>query len=128
MGRWGGWTLTLLAHVDDVAIDLLMANTASRGKKVRLIWAHTGISGVLIARVEELLVKYPLLMGELSYRPGLICGDGKLCPEWRALFLKYPSRFMIGSDTRILLADLPADVARRIGWVNGKALFGLTEP
>jgi hypothetical protein len=136
--------LALLAHVDDVAIDLLMANTVSHGQKVRLIWAHTGIDGAPVARVEELLVKYPLLMGELSYRPGLVCGEFKLCPEWRALFIKYPGRFMIGSDTwnnqrwlsyddiikgyRILLADLPADVARRIGWLNGKELFGLSEP
>jgi len=136
--------LALLAHVDDVAIDLLMANTVSRGQKVRLIWAHTGIDGVPIARVEELLVKYPLLMGELSYRPGLVCGEFKLCPEWRALFIKHPGRFMIGSDTwhnqrwkhyddiitvyRIMLTDLPADVARRIGWLNGKELFGLSEP
>ena len=29
-------------------------------------------------------------MGELSYRPGLTCEGGKLCPEWRALLLKYP--------------------------------------
>lgn len=136
--------LALLAHVDDVAIDLLMAHTASRGRKVRLIWAHTDIEGAPIARVEELLVKYPLLMGELSYRPGLICGEFKLCPEWRALLIKYPGRFMIGSDTwrnlrwkhyddlihvyRIMLGDLPADVARRIGWLNGKELFGLSEP
>lgn len=136
--------LVLLAHVDDVAIDLLMASTASRGQKVRLIWAHTSIDGAPVARVEELLVKYPLLMGELSYRPGLACGDFNFCPEWRALFIKYPGRFLIGSDTwnnqrwlsyddlikryRILLADLPADVARRIGWLNGKELFGLSEP
>jgi len=136
--------LALLAHVDDVAIDLLMAHTVSRGQNVRLIWAHTGIEGAPVARVEALLVKYPLLMGELSYRPGLTCGDFKLCPEWRALLIKYPDRFMIGSDTwhnqrwkfyddninvyRLLLADLPADVAQRIGWLNGKELFGLTGP
>jgi hypothetical protein len=136
--------LALLAHVDDVVIDLLMAHTVSRGQKVRLIWAHTGFSGVPIERVEELLVKYPLLMGELSYRSDLICGEHKLCPKWRALFIKYPGRFMIGSDTwtnqrwqsyddiingyRIMLGDLPNDVARRIGWLNGKELFGLSEP
>jgi Tat protein secretion system quality control protein TatD with DNase activity len=34
--------LAVLAHVDDAAIDLLMANTPSRGAKVRLIWAHAG--------------------------------------------------------------------------------------
>jgi hypothetical protein len=91
--------LAVLAHVDDTAIDLLMANTPSKGQKARLIWAHTGIGGAPAARVDELFARYPLLMGELSYRPGLTCDGGKLCPEWRALLLKYPGRFMIGSDT-----------------------------
>ena len=133
--------LAILAHVDDAAIDLLMANTPSKGRKMRLIWAHTGIGGSPVARVDELLARYPRLMGELSYRPGLTCGDGQLCPEWRALLLKYPDRFMIGSDTwvnqrwlyyddlmkgyRAWLGGLPADVARKIAWDNGAALFGL---
>jgi hypothetical protein len=129
--------LAVLAHVDDVAIDLLMAHAP----KARLIWAHTGISGTPAARVEALLAKYPLLMGELSYRPGLTCGEGTLCPEWRTLLLKYPQRFLIGSDTwinqrwqyydglmqgyRRWLGELPPEVAQRIGWGNGAALFGL---
>lgn len=140
-----GNNLAVLAHVDDVAIDLLMANTPSKGQKSRLIWAHTGIGGSPVARVDQLLATYPLLMGELSYRPGLTCADAKgqdkLCPQWRALLLKYPSRFLIGSDTwvnqrwlyyddlmqgyRSWLGDLPADVARKIAWENGAALFGL---
>ena len=133
--------LAVLAHVDDAAIDLLMANTPSKGQKARLIWAHTGIGGAPAARVDQLFAKYPLLMGELSYRPGLTCDGGKLCPEWRALLLKYSGRFMIGSDTwvnqrwqyydelmkgyRTWLGDLPADAARRIAWENGATLFGV---
>lgn len=71
-----------------------------------------------------------LLMGELSYRPGLTCEGGKLCPEWRALVLKYPARFLIGSDTwvnerRDSYEDLPADIARRIAWDDGTQLFGV---
>jgi hypothetical protein len=137
--------LAILAHVDDVAVDLLMAHTLSKGKKTRMIWAHTGIGGVPVARVDELMARYPFLMGELSYRPGLTCSEqGKLslCPEWRALLLKYPTRFLIGSDTwvnnrwqsydelmreyRSWLGDLPADVARKIGWDNAAHLFGVT--
>ncbi|MFM2274861.1 MAG: hypothetical protein RL211_733 [Pseudomonadota bacterium] len=133
--------LAILAHVDDVAIDLLMANTPSKGQKARLIWAHTGIGGAPVARVNELFARYPLLMGELSYRPGLTCDGGKLCPEWRTLLLKYPGRFLIGSDTwinprwqyyddtmqgyRTWLGDLPADVARKIAWENGVGVFGV---
>jgi hypothetical protein len=132
--------LVVLAHVDDPAIDLLMAHTPSKGQKLRLIWAHTGIGGTPVARVEALLAKYPGLMGELSYRPGLTCEGGQLCPEWRALMLKYPTRFLIGSDTwvngrweqydslmqgyRTWLGGLPADVAAGIAWGNGARLFG----
>lgn len=80
--------LAVLAHVDDVAIDLLMASAPSKGRKLKLVWAHTGIGGTPVARVDELLARYPQLMGELSYRPGLTCDGGQLCPEWRALLLK----------------------------------------
>lgn len=127
--------LAVLAHVDDVAIDLLMAHAP----QARLIWAHTGIGGAPVERVDALFSRYPQLMGELSYRPGLTCGDGTLCPEWRALLLKYPTRFLIGSDTwinqrwlyydalmqgyRRWLGELPPAVARRIAWDNGAALF-----
>ena len=133
--------LAVLAHVDDVAIDLLMAHAPQGGRSLRLIWAHTGIGGVPAQRVAALFDRYPLLMGELSYRPGLTCDGGKLCPEWRALLLKYPERFLIGSDTwvnqrwlyyddlmrgyRSWLGELPPDVAHKIGWGNGAALFGL---
>jgi hypothetical protein len=129
--------LAILAHVDDSAIDLLMAHAPD----ARLVWAHTGIGGASVARVDALLGKYPQLMGELSYRPGLTCDAGKLCPEWRALLLKYPGRFMIGSDTwvnqrwlyydelmkgyRAWLGDLPVDVARRIAWGNAAGIFGV---
>nr|WP_295772363.1 amidohydrolase [Rhodoferax sp.] len=140
--------LAVLAHVDDAAIDPLMANTPSKGQKLQLIWAHTGIGGAPVARVDALLAKYPLLMGELSYRPGLTCADAtgpeRLCPEWRALLLKYPTRFLIGSDTwinqrwqaydgtmqgyRVWLGDLPPQVARNIAWNNGARLFDLPTP
>jgi hypothetical protein len=80
-------------------------------------------------------------MGELSYRPDLTCDGGRLCPQWRALLLKYPGRFLIGSDTwvnqrwqdyeeimrayRVWLGDLPPAVAKKIAWDNGVALVGM---
>lgn len=131
--------LAVLAHVDDVAIDKLMAHAP----KARLIWAHTGIGGVPVARVRELLARYPLLLGELSYRPGLTEG-GRLSAEWRDLFTEQPQRFLVGSDTwingrwqgyeglmqeaREWLGELPPEVARRIAWDNGAELFGLAAP
>lgn len=133
--------LVVLAHVDDATIERLMAHTPSKGQKARVIWAHTGIGGPSVARVEALLRRYPGLMGELSYRPGLTCEGGRLCPDWRALLLRHPQRFLIGSDTwinarwddyerimagyRTWLGELPPDVARRIAWDNGAEMFGL---
>lgn len=131
--------LAVLAHVDDVAIDLLMAHAPK--KSVKLIWAHTGIGGASAERVRALMKKYPGLMGELSYRPGLTDANGQLSSEWRTLILEFPNRFMIGSDTwvnqrwlyyddlmkgyRTWLGSLPAPVARQVAFENGAALFGL---
>ena len=132
--------LVVLAHVDDAAIDLLMDHAPG----ARLIWAHTGIGGTPAARVQALLARYPGLMGELSYRPGLTGADGQLSEEWRALLLAHADRFFIGSDTwinprwqyyeatmadyRQWLGGLPPEAARRIAWGNAAALFGLQEP
>ena len=133
--------LAVLAHVDDEAIDLLMTHAP----QARLIWAHTGIGGASVARVRALLTKYPKLMGELSYRPGLTCSndkqDDQLCPEWRSLVLDFPDRFLIGSDTwinqrwvyyedtmnsyRTWLGGLPLDMANKVAWQNGAALFSV---
>jgi hypothetical protein len=129
--------LAVLAHVDDSAIDLLMAHAPN----VRLIWAHTGIGGAPADRVRALLAKYPKLMGELSYRPGLTESGGGLSAEWKALLTAHSERFLVGSDTwvnarwagyeglmsdaRRWLADLPEPAARRIAWENGVRLFGI---
>ncbi|MEH0167983.1 amidohydrolase [Roseateles microcysteis] len=132
--------LWVLAHVDDDAIDKLMAHAP----QARLIWAHTGIGGTPVKRVRELLARYPQLMGELSYRPGLTVGEGRLSAEWRELLSQHSERFLIGSDTwtpsrwpqyeglmqeaRRWLADLPPLAAQRIAWGNGQRMFALPEP
>jgi hypothetical protein len=132
--------LAVLAHVDDAAVDLLLAHAP----KARLIWAHTGIGGASPERVDALFTQYPMLMGELSYRPGLTCEQGLLCPAWRALIDKYPTRFLVGSDTwvnqrwqmydelmqgyRRWLGDLPPALAHRIAWGNAAELFGVPTP
>jgi hypothetical protein len=131
--------LTVLAHVDAVAVDKLLGHAPGTA----LIWAHTGISGEPVERVRELFGKHPGLRGELSYRPGLT-QDGRLTPEWRALLAAQAGRFLIGSDTWVaprwqhyeaLFADyrgwlgqLPAEAAQRIAWGNAAELFGLKAP
>jgi hypothetical protein len=125
--------LFLHAHSDDAAVEILM----SHNPKARIIWAHTGF-GLGADRVAEMLTKYPQLWGELSYRSGITSG-GKLTPEWRALFTKFPDRFLLGSDTwigerwasygdtmseyRAWLAQLPPDIAAKIANGNARRLF-----
>lgn len=132
--------LAVLAHVDDAAIELLFAHAPA----ARIIWAHTGIGGVPVARVRELLTAHPTLMGELSYRPGLTDPDGQLSAEWKAVLTQFPDRFVIGSDTWVnerwdsyerLMADarrwlggLDAETARRIAWGNAASMFGVPTP
>jgi hypothetical protein len=127
--------LFLHAHADAEAVEILMGHNP----KARIVWAHTGF-GPDTERVAAILTKYPQVFGELSYRSGIVDGAGKLTREWRALFTKFPDRFMLGSDTwinerwatygdimagyRAWLAQLPPDVATRIANGNAKRLFG----
>lgn len=128
--------LTVLAHVDAVAVDKLLGHAPGTS----LIWAHTGIAGEPVSRVRELLGRHAGVRGELSYRPGVTV-DGRLTPEWRVLLTDHAHRFLIGSDTWVtqrwqhyeaLFADyrgwlgqLPGEVAQRIAWGNAAALFQL---
>jgi hypothetical protein len=125
--------LWLHVHCDDYVIERIFAFDPD----ARVIWAHTGMS-TPPARVDELLGRHSRLYGELSYRSGIVDGDA-LSPAWRALFTKYPQRFLLGSDTwvperwpevpaimqsyRAWLSQLPPDIAEKIAWRNGATLF-----
>jgi hypothetical protein len=125
--------LWLHAHCDDYVIDRIFKLNG----QAKVIWAHTGMS-TPPERVGQLFAQYPALYGELSFRAGVTEGD-KLSDAWRALFTKYPQRFLLGSDTwvpqrwpevpsimagyRAWLSQLPRDVAENIAWRNGTRLF-----
>ena len=126
--------LFLHAHADDEALEILFGHNP----RASIIWAHTGF-GTSPERVARYLERYPNLMGELSYRHGITEGDGRLTEDWKRLFLKYPDRFLVGSDTWInerwasygtimneyrgWLAQLPRDVAEKIAFRNAERLF-----
>lgn len=127
--------LWLHAHSDEDAVERLFKYAPG----VKMIWAHTGMSTSL-DKVEALFDKYPSLVGELSYR-GDLEQDGQLHPRWRKLFLKYPDRFVVGTDTwvtprwaevpdiaafyRRMLSGLPREAAEKIAYRNGMKIFGL---
>lgn len=122
----------LMAHSDADAIEKLFVYDPG----AKILWAHTGM-GEPAERVAQLLVRHPQLYGELSYRSGV---SGGLSTEWRELLLRFPDRFVYGSDTwvpsrwtevtaltaeaRNWLSSLPVPVAENIAYRNAERLFG----
>jgi len=106
--------------------------------QARILWAHAGFEPP--EKVREMLRRHANLWCELSFRTDYASG-GVIEPRWRALFLEFPDRFMVGTDTYIAgrwpyvveharsarewLATLPQDVAERIAYRNGEALFSV---
>ena len=124
----------LHAHVDEVAVEKLLTLYPD----VKILWAHAGMSSP-VNEVRRIVEGFPRVWVELSMRAD-VASSGTLNPEWRALFLKHPDRFMVGTDTwttsrwdsvveearatRRWLGQLPRDVAEQIAYRNGERLFG----
>jgi Amidohydrolase len=127
--------LWLHAHVDDIALKHML----KRAPNAKIVWAHTGFTTPLDI-VTDILTKHPNVVGELSYRWD-VGGSGTLNPAWKKVFMQFPQRFVVGSDTwvnqrwegyaetmrqyRAWLAELPIDVAKKIAHENGERLFGV---
>ena len=128
--------LHLHAHSDAQAIETLM----SHNPKAKILWAHAGMS-TPVATVGEWMARYPTMYVELSYRYDIVNGDG-IDPAWKELFLKYPDRFVMGSDTwtpsrwpelpaiaawyRGWLGKLPREIAENIAFKNLARFLGTT--
>jgi hypothetical protein len=126
--------LFLHAHADEVAVEELLR----LDPKVRVLWAHAGMSAGPDA-VGRLLDRYSTLSVELALRYD-VAPRGQLDPAWRNLFLRHPDRFMVGTDTwvtpqwdrlpeiqagiRAWLRQLPPDVAERLAFRNAARLAG----
>jgi hypothetical protein len=123
----------LHAHSDADAIERLFRQDPD----ARILWAHAGFESA--ARVREMLARHKNLWADLAFRSDHGAG-GKVAADWRPVFLEFPDRFMLGTDTfvperwhfvpehaawsRAWLGDLPPDVAERIAWKNGEAILG----
>lgn len=126
--------LYLHAHSDDLAI----AELFTIEPRVKVIWAHAGMSSGPQA-VGALLDRYRTLWVDLALRNGDVAPGGTLDPAWRAVFLRHPDRFLAGTDTwvtarweslpgsvsdvRSYLGQLPRDVAEQIAFRNADRLF-----
>jgi hypothetical protein len=124
--------LFLHSHSDADAIE----RHFQQDPGARVLWAHSGFDSP--ATVQAMLAKHKNLWCDLAYRSDH-AAMGKVDSGWREAFLAYPDRFVVGTDTftperwyfvvehanwtRAWLNDLPRDVAERIGYRNGEALF-----
>jgi predicted TIM-barrel fold metal-dependent hydrolase len=127
--------LFLYAHTDAAGIEELL----HLYPKVRWLWAHAGLGEPFeaVARVAD---RHPSLMIELSLKYEVAAG-GTLDPRWKALFLRHPDRFMVGTDTWVTsqwdrfeaiqtgvrgwLNQLPRDVAEQLAYRNARKFVGL---
>ena len=88
-------------------------------KNVKFVWAHTGYGRP--APVAKLMAAHSNLYADLSTRtpghpfssyPGFIADrDGVISTEWKALFEKFPDRFMFGTDKGADVAFGPEELA-----------------
>ena len=126
------YKLFLHSHSDAEAIDRQFAQDPD----ARILWAHSGFDAP--EKVRAMLGRHKNLWCDLAYRSDHAT-MGKVSSDWRETFLAFPDRFVVGTDTftperwyyvgehanwtRAWLADLPREVAERIGYRNGEALF-----
>ena len=127
------YKLFLHAHSDVDAIERLF----QQDPNARILWAHSGFDQP--ARVREMLRKHKNLVADLAFRNDHASG-GKVDADWRAAFMEFPDRFLVGTDTfaperwhyvvehadwsRRWLQDLPPAVAEKIAYKNGETIFG----
>jgi predicted TIM-barrel fold metal-dependent hydrolase len=128
-----GQKLFMQCHVDETTVEKMLTIYPD----VRILWAHAGMSSSPAA-VGRLLDRFPMLWVELALRTDVAPG-GSLDPEWRALFIRKPDRFLVGTDTWVTsrweavrdataavqqwLRQLPREVAEQIAYKNGDRLF-----
>ena len=126
------YNLFLHAHSDADAVERLFR----QWPEARILWAHSGFERP--EAVRAMLRKHRNLWADLAFRTDQGSG-GKVDPDWRAAFMEFPDRFLVGTDSyvperwlfvpghadfsRAWLSDLPRDVAERIAYKNGEALF-----
>ncbi len=122
----------LHAHSDRDAIERIFKHNPD----AMVLWAHAGFEET--DDIRATMQKYPNLWADLSYRDEFYLTD-EIEPEWRQLFLDFPDRFLLGTDTytpdrwylvveradesRDWLKLLPEEVAKNIAYRNAERLL-----
>ncbi|MEO9275397.1 amidohydrolase family protein [Marinomonas sp. 5E14-1] len=125
------YRLFLHLHGDSEAVE----NVFQQDPNAKVLWAHSGFDEP--SDITRMLEKYPNLTADLAFR-NEHAYNGKVQSGWRELFLAFPDRIMVGTDTfsperwyyiidhadwsREWLADLPKEVAEKIAYKNALAL------
>ena len=98
-----GFDVPIMIHTEFSRPDFML-KVCRQFPDTRIIWAH---SGALLPpeAVDRVLERCSNVWGGLGARDPwrfvdnpLTAADGTLLPGWKALLLKYPARFMVGSD------------------------------
>jgi predicted TIM-barrel fold metal-dependent hydrolase len=151
----GEYDVPIMLHTEFSRPDMIL-ELCSSYPDTRILWAHAG-SILATTQVAQVLDACGNVWAGLAARDPwrfvnnpITAADGRLLPDWRALLLRYPERFMLGSDPvwpvdqmdrwdepdtgwqelgrfwgfhREWLRQLPQAVARKIGCENAVALF-----
>ena len=147
------YDVPLLIHIDS-GNEVTFQRLCQENPEVRMIFAHAG-GNLRASHIEKILFSCKNVWVDFAARDpwrygGLSEEDHTLLPEWKSLVLKYPDRFITGTDpvwkvTRgsswdtddegwtyyqklydyhwAWLNDLPADVRKKIAWQNTQTLL-----
>jgi hypothetical protein len=121
----------LHAHSDADAVERMFKQNPA----ALVLWAHSGFDQ--IDKVRAMVTKHKTLWADLAFRSDH-APSGRLDARWRQLFVDFPDRFMVGTDTftperwhyvvehasysRKWLADLPPELADNIAFRNAERL------
>jgi predicted TIM-barrel fold metal-dependent hydrolase len=122
----------LHAHVDSEAIQRIFKHNPD----ALVLWAHAGFDDP--DEIRAMLEKYPNLWSDLAFRSEQ-ASQGQVVPGWRELFIDFPDRFVLGTDTytpdrwfdvvgnaewsREWLKSLPQALAKNIAYRNAETLL-----
>ncbi|MDH3630686.1 MAG: amidohydrolase [Gammaproteobacteria bacterium] len=126
------YNIFLHAHVDVDAVHRIF----EADPDALVLWAHAGFESPEV--ISATLQKYSNLWADLSFREEFAF-RGEIEDEWREMFERFPTRFLLGSDTytperwfyvgeyadwsRGWLPQLPREVADNIAFRNAETLL-----